>query len=722
MELTGMNVQAAARRERTGGECSSKALFFSRSIRRFSAFFITVGAVLCVCLTASPATTAGPWPDGAPSLLLGAAWYPEQWPESRWDADLGLMEAANIHLVRVGEFAWSTMEPEEGHYDFDWLDRAIALAAKHHIVVVMGTPTDAPPAWLTQKYPDTLRVNLDGSRDEHGNRRQFSYTSPRYRELCRDIVERMAQRYGHNRDVIGWQIGNEFTDDSYDTYTKHEFQQWLRRKYVTLDALNSHWTTPYWSQTYTAWDQIPLEDTHGNPGLLHDHKRFVSDVWRYFEVNQIDVLRPRIDARQFITTNIGGLGWSDHWDHYEIAKPLDLASWDDYVGEGQLQPYKDGAMHDLIRGLNRKNFWVMETQPGYVNWAPVSNMLNRGEVRRMAWAAVGHGADAIAYWQWRDALNGQEEYHGALVGPDGNPLPVYSEIREIGEEFARLGSKLEGTSPVSEVAILHDYDSRWAIDFQLHSAGYDQQKVLLDYYRPLRNLAQSIDIVSPYAPLDSYKLVVAPSLNVIPRALAAHLLQYARNGGHLVLGPRSGMKDAYNALDPHRQPGPLEPALGGRVEQLYALDKSVAASGEWGDASVDVWAEALSARSAQTQVLMRYGKSNGWLDGQPAAITRQVGNGRITYIGGLLDPATMDRAAQWMISDSGVQPVFGSLPGGVEVCRRTGEGRTIFILLNESDHAIEVKLPHPMQELLAKRGSVDAVTLPVQGVEVLEER
>jgi beta-galactosidase len=340
----------------------------------------------------------------------------------------------------------------------------------------------------------------------------------------------------------------------------------------------------------------------------------------------------------------------------------------------------------------------------------------------MAWAAVGHGADAIAYWQWRDALNGQEEYHGALVGPDGNPLPVYAEIRQIGEEFARLGPELEGTSPVSEVAILHDYDSRWAIDFQLHSVGYDQQKVLLDYYRPLRNLAQSIDIVNPNAPLQSYKLVVAPSLNVIPDALAAHLLEYVRNGGHLVLGPRSGMKDAFNGLDPHRQPGPLEPALGGRVEQFYALDKSVPASGEWGNATVDIWAEALSVRSAQTQVLMRYGKSNGWLDGQPAMITRQVGKGRITYVGALLDPATMDRAARWMISDSGVQPVFGPLPDGVEVCRRTGEGRTIFILLNETDHAVDVKLPRPMQALLAAHGSVDAVTLPVQGVEVLEER
>jgi beta-galactosidase len=176
-------------------------------------------------------------------------------------------------------------------------------------------------------------------------------------------------------------------------------------------------------------------------------------------------------------------------------------------------------MHDLIRGLKRKNFWVMEAQPGFVNWAPVSNALDRGEVRRMAWAAIGHGADAVSHWQWRSAPNGQEEYHGSLLGADGTPLPVYAEIRQVGDEFARLSPVFAGTSPVSSVAILHDYDSRWAIDFQLHAAAYDQEKVLIDDYRPLLNQAQSVDIVSPWAPLDAYKLVVAPDLNVISAAL-----------------------------------------------------------------------------------------------------------------------------------------------------------------------------------------------------------
>jgi beta-galactosidase len=224
----------------------------SRSGWRAGALMACLLAGWMLAELAGSQETSAPWPDAAPFLLLGAAWYPEQWPESRWEQDLALMEAAHIHMVRMGEFAWSRMEPSEGAYDLDWLDRAIAAAARHHIVTVLGTPTDAPPAWLTQKYPDILRVDADGTRDRHGNRRQFSFSSPRYRELCRGIVSRMAQRFGHNPNVVGWQIGNEFSSDSFDPETRRQFQLWLEKRYGSLDSLNTHWATAYWSQTYTA--------------------------------------------------------------------------------------------------------------------------------------------------------------------------------------------------------------------------------------------------------------------------------------------------------------------------------------------------------------------------------------------------------------------------------------------------------------------------------------
>lgn len=654
------------------------------------------------------------------AILQGVAWYPEQWPEDHWEKGLALMEAAGIRMVRIGEYAWSRMEPREGEFELDWIDRAITLAARHSIVTVLGTPTDAPPAWLTQKYPETLRAGEDGQRAKHGERRQFSYTSPRYRELCRRVVEQLAKRFGRNPNVIGWQIGNEFTQDSFDEYSHRLFQQWLAARYKTLDALNERWTTSYWSQTYTGWDQIPMGSGRGNPGLLLDYKRFVTDQWRAFLRNQIEAIRAHADSRQFITTNLGGLGWANRFNRYEFSQDLDLVSWDNYVGQGHLEAYRNGATHDLVRGWKRRNFWVMEMQPGSVDWSPVSNMLDRGETRRMAWQAVGHGADAIAYWQWRSALNGQEQYHGALVGPDGEPLPLYGEVRQIGVEFGAASNALEGTSPVSEVAILHDYDSRWAIDFQPHSRRYDQIEVLLGYYRPLRHQAQSVDIVSPRESLNSYKVVVAPSLNVISEDLARHLLAYVESGGHLVLSPRSGMKDEFNALNRERQPGPLAAPLGARVEQYYALLEDVTVSGTWGTGRVSIWAEQIATRASDTVVLMRYEAANGWLDQQPAVVTRRIGKGRLTYIGGILDTELMGRAIRWMLEAGAVRPVFGPVPDGVEVCRRIGNGHEVFVLLNHGRSAVEVGLPRAMRDVLHAGATVSAVDLQVEGVSVLQ--
>jgi beta-galactosidase len=662
-------------------------------------------------------------PNTPPPLYLGTAWYPEQWPESRWDADLALMEQAHIRFVRITEFAWSSMEPTEGDYHFDWIDHAIAAAARHHIYVVLGTPTPTPPAWLTQKYPETLRIKEDGRQDEHGNRQQFNFANPKYRELARGIAEKMAQRYGHNPNVIGWQIDNELANPSYGPDVQKQFQDWLKARYVTLDNLNSRWTTAYWSQTYTDWSQIPIEEKEGNPGLLLSWKRFVSDTWRSYQKNQLDVIRANSDHRQFITTNM--MGWFDGYDHYTVSQDLDLASWDDYVGRGHLDPYRNGAAHDLTRGFLQKNFWVMETQPGFVNWSPVNTTLDKGEVRAMAWHDIGHGADAVSYWQWRSDLSGQEELHGALVGADGTPMPLYPEITQIGVEFAKAGPALAGTSVHSQVAILHSYDSRWAINWQRHNRNFDPVDQIVSYYKPLRQIAQSIDIIQPTTPLDGYKLVVAPGLAVLTDEAANNLIAYVKNGGHLVLGQRTSIKNGDNGLQPERGPGPLAALLGGRVDQFYAIDNkpedTVPVEGKWGTTTSAIWAEQLSTSEPDTEVLMRYGKSNGWLDGQPAAITRKVGKGRITYIGAWMDEKTMLTAAQWMTETSGVTAAFGPVPEGVDVYPREGNGKTIFILVNFAKTPQTIALPSPMHSILEDK-DLRTLSLDRYGVAILQSR
>ena len=655
-----------------------------------------------------------------PPLMLGSAWYPEQWPESRWETDLALMEQAGFRMVRVGEFAWSSLEPREGKYSLDWLERAINAAGAHQLVVVLGTPTDAPPAWLTSKYSETLRIAEGGQRMEHGSRRQFSYTSAKYRELCRKLVEQMAVRFGHNPNVVGWQIDNEYTEDSFDNEAKQLFHDWLQARYGTLDQLNAHWVTAYWSQTYSSWDQIPMSTSRGNPGLMLDYKRFVTDQWRGFQKNQIDALRPRIDAKQFITTNLGGLGWANRFNRRVVAGDLDLITWDTYVGQGHLEPYRIGATHDLVRGWLNKNFWVMETQPGTVDWAGVSNSLDRGETRALAWEAIGHGADCVAYWQWRSALNGQEQYHGALVGPDGAPLPIYDELAQTARETTKAAPFFAGTAPNSQVAILHDYDSRWAIDFNKFSNRWDNIDVLLTYYRPLRELTQAVDIVDPAFALDRYKLVVAPGLNVISKELAQHLTEYVERGGHLVLGPRSGMKNEFNALNVERQPGPLVATLGGRVEQFYALLEDAPVSGAWGSGRATIWAERLETKASDCEVVMRYGASNGWLDGQPAAITRKVGRGRITYLGAMLDAALMCGSAKAWLANAAVNSLTLAVPSGIEVCRRVGKSGEVFVVLNHATAAVEFALPEKMTDVL-DGGETASLRLAPHGVAVLSQ-
>ena len=387
------------------------------------------------------------------------------------------------------------------------------------------------------------------------------------------------------------------------------------------------------------------------------------------------------------------------------------------VGAGHLNVLRNAFMNDFVRGWKRKNFWVMETQPGSVNWSPNNNALVPGETRALAWQTVGHGADALLYWQWRSALNGQEQYHGAIVGPDGNPLPLYAEVQQLGEDFRKTSAALQGTSPATDVAILTDYDSRWAIDFQLHNRNYDQLQVLLDYYTSLSSQGRTVDVINATAPLSKYKLVVAPSLNIIPQSLANHLLEYVSHGGTLILGPRSGMKDEYNSLDPRRQPGPLTAALGGRVEQFYALDTPVPVSNEQTSGTATIWAEQLSTTNPETKILLRYGTSNDWLDNQPAVISRTLGKGSITYIGPLLDARLL--AATLAPFEPKSTPLFRPLPTNIELCRRTAGTHEILILINHSNDPTTATPLVPVHDILNDT-TPTTINLPAQGVAVLE--
>ncbi len=375
-------------------------------------------------------------------LHVGSAYYPEHWPEDRWPEDVRLMREAGFTVARLGEFAWSTMEPAPGDLQLEWLERAVALLAENGIRTVMGTPTAAPPAWLTHANPDLLAVDEYGRRAQHGNRCHYCVTSPEYHDACRRIVTAMAERFGPMPDVIGWQLDNEYNRVCYCDRCRALFQDWLRAHFGTLDALNAAWSTAYWSQTYTDWAQIPIPIGGHNPGLMLSHSRFVSDCYVKFQRVQLDALRPHLPEGVWVTHNF--MGWFPTLDSYKLTADLDLASWDWYIGTGHHDFTVNGAPHDLTRGFKRQNFWLMETQPGSVNWSTVNNQLDAGETRLMAWHAVAHGADAILYWQWRPALGGQEQYHGSLVDQSGQPRLFYNEARWIARNFRKVGNLVAG--------------------------------------------------------------------------------------------------------------------------------------------------------------------------------------------------------------------------------------------------------------------------------------
>jgi len=657
-------------------------------------------------------------------LHFGAAYYPEHWPEDRWPEDFRLMKEAGFTVARMGEFAWSTFEPIETEFHFEWLDRAIEMLAENGIATVMGTPTAAPPAWLTQKYPNILAVDQDGTMCEHGRRCHYCVNSEEYHAHTQRIVKAMAQHFGQNPNIIGWQFDNEYGTVCYCNNCQKTYQEYLAEKFETLDELNECWTTRYWSQSYTAWDQIPIPKSGHNPGLMLAFQQFVTHSYRKFQKIQLDELRPHLTEGVWVTHNF--MKWYPTYDHYDISADLDLASWDWYVGSGHNQYTESGAAHDLVRGFKRRNFWLMETQPGNVNWSPISNQVNKGESRAMAWHAVGHGADAVLYWQWRSALNGQEQYHGTLVDQSGQPRPFYEEAAQIGNEFARISDVLAGSEIQARVAILNDYDSRWSLDWSRQHQDFDYVRHLVHYYKPLAAQNIPVDIISADEVLDrKYRLVIAPGLVILTPKRVQQLTEYIQKGGTLILTVRSGMKDKFNSLLPMRQPGPMAEITNVEVEEYYPLETPVPVIGNMiKNGTSRLWAERLRVldESKLTQPVARYGAHNGWLDDQIAISYSSYGRGGVYYVGVYLDEITQARMVAYICNINGIKPVL-TTPRGIEVCQRvTRDGEKVFIVINHQPIEKKILIPWSAQELLSGFSGKGQVTLEPYGVVVLMKK
>ncbi|MGE5122966.1 MAG: beta-galactosidase, partial [Acidobacteriaceae bacterium] len=443
----------------------------------------------------------------------------------------------------------------------------------------------------------------------------------------------------------------------------------------------------------------------------------ITESYRRFQRLQLEALGPYLRQGAWTTHNF--MRWFGEYDHYVMASDLGLASWDWYVGTGHHDYTASGAMHDLVRGYKRRNFWLMETQPGNVNWQLVNNSLNRGEARAMAWHAMAHGAEAILYWQWRSALGGQEQYHGTVVDQSGQPRPFYEEAQELGKQMQRVSALLAGSKTHARVAMLNSYDSRWSIDFQRHHHKFDYVAHFNHYYKPLAIKNVSVDIISADETLEGYQLVIAPALNVLTERRAASLTEFVNGGGHLVLTIRTGMKDEYNALLPSRQPGALSTIAGVEVEDYYALDEPVAVEGEWLNGFSSQWAERLRLLDGQNAVpLARYGRSNGWLDGQVAVSVHPCGAGIVYSMGAYLDEKTQLAFMEYVLHRAGIESV--QTEQDVEaVARIDREGNEILMVINHAPGERNFSLPWVAREHLRGRSVRGEVKLPHYEVAIL---
>jgi len=661
----------------------------------------------------------------------GCDYYLEQWPESRWAEDARLMHEAGFNVVRLGEFAWAKMEPTERHYNWGWLDRAIGILAEHSIKVVLGTPTAAPPPWLTTAHPEIL------PRDKHrrvrhpGSRRHYCPNSPIYRDYTRRIVTALAERYGRDERVIGWQTDNEFgcrgTNVCYCGTCATRFREWLQDRYGSLKALNRAWGSVFWSALYGDWDEVPLPwDTpmQHNPSHLLDFLRFGSDSITEYQQIQIDILRS-LAPGQFITHNHMPFHARD-LDCYDIAAPLDFVSWDNYHFDGAT-PAIVAATHDLYWGMKRRNYWIIEQQVSHVNWTLYNPTFRPGDLGLKVWQSIAHGADGIVYFRWRAATLGAELYHSGLLDHGGRPTRGYVEAKEIGQMLPRLAPLLRDGIPKSEVAFLHDYPSRWSLDLQPHNHDLADdeafRRAFMGPYEALwaRNVPVRVLAARGDDDLSAYKMVIVPAINLLGQENAERLAAYVQSGGTLAVTARSGFKDESGQV-PGPVPGHLAGLLGVTVEEIDSqpaehVNRVQFVGGPVGTVPVRHWFEVLQPTSAQPLAIYE----SDYYAGRPAATIRKVEQGRAVYVGVLADADFYGALFDWLLPLLDVESLLDT-PPGVEASARTGPAGQVLFLLNHSDVPAAVSIPEVCLDALTGERASGQLRLEPRGVQILHRR
>jgi len=661
-------------------------------------------------------------------MYIGTDYYPEHWPKQRWETDIKLMKEAGFNIVRLAEFSWINMEPAEGQFEFDWLDEVLELLDRYDIYAILGTPTAVMPAWCQRKYPETLAMKADGTRIVWGGRKNNCFTSGTYRLLSERITRAMAEHFADTPNVIGWQTDNEFggTDCRCPT-CRSQFQDWLRKKYGSLEELNRAWGNHFWGLKFKDWGEITIPETatefwsHGNPSACLDWKRYTSWLNVRFQADQIKILR-EICPNDFITHNF--MGFHSGMNYYDLAEDLDFVAWDNYpVWGGKVDiSYDAAAAADLMRGLKQKNFMIMEQTAGPCGWGTFGRNTQPGEIRKICYQQLAHGSDGQIWFRWRTCTAGREQYWHGLLGHDGKPLRRYNEAAQVAKEYRKLQEHLRGTTVESDVAIIYDYDSIWALDFQ---PGYEDNSfkdTVRRYHKALFHAGVNADLVRPDAELSKYKLVLAPDLHVLPDKIANNLNEFVHQGGILLTDCRTAVKDENNLCHERTLPGLLSPMLGIRIEEYSALwnnvEYKVAGTDDFpGSFTAIKYVDWLTAENAQTLA----GYEDQWHMKSFAAVTKNsYGKGKGWYVGTVIkEDAFYDKLIAQLLDDAGIKPLVKP-PLGVEVSIRQGNDRKLLFVINHTEQPQTVNVPKAKLELLTETKTKDTITLDMFGVAVIK--
>lgn len=631
------------------------------------------------------------------NIKFGVDYYPEHWPEERWETDAELMEKMGIQMVRMAEFSWHKMEPRCGEFHFEWLDRAVNLLGRHGIYTMLGTPTAAPPAWIVEKNPEILPVDSNGQRKSFGGRHHDCQSNKVYREHVKRIVAAMAEHFKNNPYIIGWQIDNELGNSHDDLCMcescKNAFSRWLENKYHTIDELNHQWGTSFWSQEYDGFSQIPVPrktPTVHNPSMLLDWKRFCSDLVIDFQNMQISIIR-KISPNQKITHNL--MGFYDKTNYFKMAETLDFAANDQYPtgyyfkAPGQ-PPYEVAACMDFIRCVKQKNFWMMEMQSGPTGGSVIGANPRPGQ--NLLWTAqsVAHGADEITYFRWRTCLFGAEQFWHGILPHNGVPGRRYSEIQETIQILTPVMDDIHGIVQKAQAGILFSYENEWAIRLQPQNPGLKYDEVVFKYYKEFYKHNITVDFVASGADLGKYRILVAPLLYLMTPELEKRLEKYVKDGGILILTMRTGVMNNNNVcMSENPLPGKLAAIVGAKVEEYDSLyEKNVILNMKDWKGIGEHWCDILSPASAVPIAI--YGSE--YYKGKAAIVKNKYKNGWVYYIGTDPEEKTMEYLMEKILTDAGM---FREKTGNVEIVFRKGRKKEYLFVMNHAEEDCVAEVP-----------------------------